>query len=121
MTRLALIVEDELPLRIFYESVLGKLGFEVMHAADGEEAIHILTNYSPAVVFLDMLLPRVDGRQVLAFIHSAPHLTGTAAVVITAHSRYQHLLSLAPQDQFLLKPVRPRDIQDAVRRILVAR
>ena len=118
MTRLALIVEDELPLRELYESVLSKLGFEIIHAADGVEAIDILTNYSPDIVFLDMLLPRVDGRQVLDYIQSTPHLADTVTVVVTAHSRYRNLLPLTPQDQFLLKPIRPHDIQAAVQRVL---
>ena len=116
MKRLALIVEDELPLRELYESVLSKLGFEVVHATDGVEAIDILTNYSPDIVFLDMLLPRVDGRQVLDYIQSTPHLADTVTVVVTAHSRYRNLLPLTPQDQFLLKPIRPHEA--AVQRVL---
>ena len=118
MSHLALIVEDEAALRMIYETVLRELGFEVIQAADGEEAINILLHDTPSVVFLDMLLPKVDGSQVLQFIQSTPRLLNTVTVIVTAHSRFQTMMALAANDQFLLKPVRPRDIQSAVQQVL---
>lgn len=118
MTNLALIVEDEAALRVIYDAVLQNLGFEVMQAADGEEAIQLLEQSTPSIVFLDILLPKVDGSQVFDYIQSSPHLQHTATVVVTAHSRYQHMIALAANDMFLLKPVRPRDIQSAVQQAL---
>jgi two-component system alkaline phosphatase synthesis response regulator PhoP len=118
MSHLALIVEDETALRMIYETVLRELGFDVIQAADGEEAINILMYDTPNVVFLDILLPKVDGGQVLQFIQATPRLRDTATVIVTAHSRFQTIMSLAANDQFLLKPVRPRDIQFAVRQVL---
>jgi CheY-like chemotaxis protein len=118
MPHLALIVEDEIALRMIYETVLRELGFDVIQAADGEEAIKLLTQRTPNIVFLDMLLPKVDGSQVLHYIQSTPHLNNTVTVVVTAHSRFQTIMSLAASDLFLLKPVRPRDIQFAVQQVL---
>lgn len=118
MSHLALIVEDEAALHMIYESVLRELGFDVIHATDGEEAISALAQHTPSVVFLDMLLPKVDGSQVLDFIQSTPHLRSTSTVIVTAHSRFQTMMSLAANDVFLLKPVRPRDIQSAVQQVL---
>jgi twitching motility two-component system response regulator PilG len=118
MVHLALIVEDEAPLRMIYETVLRELGFDVVQAADGEEAIALLMHYTPSVVFLDMLLPKVDGSQVLDYIQATPRLRNTATVIVTAHSRFEALMSLAANDVFLLKPVRPRDIQSAVQQVL---
>ncbi|MBZ0298954.1 MAG: response regulator [Anaerolineae bacterium] len=118
MTNLALIVEDEAALRIIYEAVLSNLGFEVLQAADGEEAISLLEHFAPSIVFLDILLPKVDGSQVLDYIQSTPHLHHTATVVVTAHSRFEHIIRLESHDRFLLKPVRPLDIQAAARQVL---
>jgi CheY-like chemotaxis protein len=115
MARLALVVEDETALRVIYETVLREMGFEVMEAADGEEALRILGQHSPDLVLLDILLPKVDGGQVLHYIHIMPHLQNTATLILTAHSRYQSLLTQSENDTFLLKPVRLRDIQAAIR------
>src|SRR5690606_7068291 len=118
MNNLALIVEDEVALRVIYETVLSGLGFEVIQAADGEEAISILSHTDPSIVFLDILLPKVDGRQVLEYIQSTPHLRNTVTVVVTEHSRFQQAIALTTNALFLLKPVRPHDIQMAVEQAL---
>ncbi len=118
MSHLALVVEDEAALRMIYETVLRELGFDVIQAVDGEEAIDTLMHATPSVVLLDVLLPKVDGNQVLNYIQAAPHLRDTVTVIVTAHSRFQSMMGLAAKDVFLLKPVRPRDIQSAVQRVL---
>ncbi|HLV36068.1 MAG TPA: response regulator [Spirillospora sp.] len=118
MSHLALVVEDEAALRMIYETVLRELDFDVIQAADGEEAIDALMHVTPSVVLLDVLLPKVDGNQVLNYIQTAPHLRDTVTVIVTAHSRFQTIMALAAKDMFLLKPVRPRDIQSAVERVL---
>ena len=118
MSSVALIVEDELPLRTIYETVLSGMGFEVMQADDGVAALDILQTVSPSIIFLDMLLPRLDGAEVLDHIQSMPHLREVPVVVLTAHNRFQNLIQLTTRDMFLLKPVRPRDIHSAVEHVL---
>jgi CheY-like chemotaxis protein len=113
MPHLALVVEDESSLRLIYEVVLTSLGFHVVHASDGHQALEILKANTPAVVFLDMLLPKVNGLTVLDYLHSASHLQHTHIVVVTAHHRFGQSEMLRPQDEFLLKPVQPQDIRKA--------
>ena len=118
MSQIALIVEDEPSLRIIYETVLANMGFEVIQASDGEDALNILQQTAPTIIFLDMLLPKVDGPQVLDYIQSTPHLEHIPVVVLTAHHRFQQRIHLSIGDVFLLKPVRPRDIHNAVQQVL---
>jgi two-component system chemotaxis response regulator CheY len=118
MSQLALIVEDESSLRAIYRTVLDSMGFEVIEAGDGEDALDVLDRATPTIIFLDMLLPRVDGPQVLDYIQSSPHLQHVPVVVLTAHHRFQQLIQLTANDLFLLKPVRPRDIRTAVQHVL---
>lgn len=115
MGKLALIVEDEAPMRTIYEFVLRKqFGFTVLHAHDGSEALDILQAHSPDIVFLDMLLPRVNGMQVLTYIYNAPHLTQARVVIVSAHKNVLYTDALRSSDLFLLKPVRVQDIQRVV-------
>ena len=115
VSKLALVVEDEESMRTIYDIVLRqKLGFEVLHAQDGAEALEILENRAPDIVFLDILLPRVNGAHVLTYIQTAAHLASTRVVIVSAHNHLLQTGTLRNDDQFLLKPVRVHDIQRVV-------
>lgn len=116
MEPLALVVEDEKPLRVIYEMVLKSIGFKIIHAADGQEAIDVLQETTPHIVFLDMLLPRVNGTTVLDYLHTTPHLQNTRVIIVTAHDRFNYLGLLRSDDEFLLKPIHPHDIREAAQR-----
>jgi DNA-binding response OmpR family regulator len=59
-----LIVDDE-PVNLdFFELMLGKLGFEVRTAEDGEEALEKITTFNPDLIILDNVMPRLSGWQV---------------------------------------------------------
>ena len=117
MGNLALIIEDEVSLRAIYELVLGNAGFDVIEAADGEQALSILAETSPTVVLLDMLLPRVDGIHILNYIRTTPHLENTGIVIVTAHNHYSYTDLLFATDRFLLKPVRPHELLRAAQQV----
>jgi DNA-binding NtrC family response regulator len=114
LSRLALIVEDDSMLRSLYEMVLTQHGFTVMHAVDGSQAMQMLHEYTPDVVFLDMLLPRMPGSAILEYIHT--YLQNTRCVVVTAHEMYRQLIG--PLDVFLLKPMTYTDIQEAMQALM---
>lgn len=109
----ALVVDDEAAMRTLYEMVLGTVGFTVQSAADGAQALALLQGQRPDVIFLDMLLPKHDGREVLDCRESTPHLRHTPVVIVSAHSHFRRVLSLEPDDLFLVKPVLPNQIREA--------
>lgn len=109
----ALVVDDEAAMRTLYEMVLNAVGFTVQHAADGEQAMDLLRRQPPDVVFLDMLLPKHDGSEVLDFREAMPHLRRVPVIIVSAHSHFRRTLNLGPEDRFLVKPVRPNQIREA--------
>lgn len=109
----ALVVDDEAAMRLLYEMVLNSIGFRVEHAADGEQALALLEHQRPDVVFLDILLPKHDGRAVIDYRDTAPHLRYVPIVVVSAHNHFRRTLPLKPNDRFLVKPVRPYQIREA--------
>ena len=109
----ALVVDDEAVMRTLYELVLGAVGFTIQYAADGEQALVLLQRLQPDVIFLDMLLPKHDGREVLDYCESVPRLRSTPVVIVSAHSHFRQLLTLKPTDRFLVKPVRPSQMREA--------
>ncbi|MGQ9889748.1 MAG: response regulator [Aggregatilineales bacterium] len=109
----ALVVDDEAAMHTLYEMILAPVGFAVQQAADGEQALALLRHQLPDVVFLDILLPKRDGRAILDYRDATPRLRHVPVVVVSAHSHFQRLLALRPEDSFLVKPVRPNQIRDA--------
>lgn len=107
----ALVVEDELALRMIYDRVLQKLGYEVLQARDGEQALDLLQENSPSLIFLDMLLPRVNGQKVLEYIASQPRLAATHVVIASSSSYMAEHVQIVPSAQFILKPVLPDQIR----------
>lgn len=77
-----LIVEDEKTLNEAYATILGKEGYRVLSAYDGEEALSILKKAKPDVILLDLRMPNVDGIEFLRRYKSTKPASGTASQII---------------------------------------
>ena len=112
MDYIALIVDDDHPTLLFLEQVLRPLSVRVMQAEDGAQAITILQNHTPIILFLDMLMPTLGGMEVLDYICNTPRLNNVFVAVVTAHSHFEPTAALARANAYYVKPVRPKDIRD---------
>lgn len=112
-----LLVDDDDPTRSVYHEILARMKVGVSDAADGVAALDILRRRSPDLVILDLLLPRVSGREVLDYIYASPHLAATRVIIFSAHEGL-FPLHLRPGDEFLLKPLNPQTFRDAVTRAM---
>lgn len=79
-----LIVDDEKPIREMLKKFLVKKGYEVYEAENGEDAIRIVEEQYPAIVLLDIRMPKMDGVEVLKRIRQVGKDIGV--VMITAVS-----------------------------------
>lgn len=79
---IALIIDDEEPIRESLEGILEDEGFEVITASSGEEGIEIVRNDSPDLVFLDVCLTGMDGIQTLDQIKS---ISDIPVIMISGH------------------------------------
>src|SRR5690606_38359164 len=116
---IALVVEDEAALQILYGRVLVKVGFNVIYANDGNEAIEVLKELEPQLLLLDIRMPNLNGIGVIDYIRNAG-LENMHIVVATATKEYERYVHVLPSAQFLLKPVLPPqliEIADEVRSI----
>ncbi len=78
-----MIVEDDEFLRSLTAKRLEKEGFTVTVAVDGENAIGTLANVKPDIVLLDLLLPGVDGFEVLKKIKTTDNLKSTPVIIFS--------------------------------------
>lgn len=87
----ALIVDDSATARIMLARVLSSMGVAVKQSKSGEDALKFLTNYRPDLIFLDHLMPGMDGFQTLKALKSNPATHDIPVVMYTSQSalRYQ--------------------------------
>ena len=115
-----LIVDDDLFVRRLLEDALTESGLalRVLEAADGEQALAVAPRERPAVVLLDLFMPRLSGLEVLARLrHSVP---ATRVVVISSMDA-EPVIEQALQagaTGFIAKPFHPLEIAAAVREAL---
>lgn len=78
-----LIVEDDKFLRTLLEKKLRSESFEVITAADGEEAMNQLVSTSPDMVLLDIILPKISGFSFLEQVQKDPNLNKIPVIILS--------------------------------------
>jgi DNA-binding NtrC family response regulator len=114
----ALIVDDDEYTRMIYERILKLAGFDVMLASDGAQALDMLQKSSADVLFLDILLPKVNGTVVLNYVQEAAHLDNMYVVIVSAHNRFERSAEIKRANEFFVKPVRPLEIEAVAQRAI---
>ncbi len=69
---LALVIDDDLSMRIAMHAALAKSGFEVLEAESGEQGVELFQNCRPDLILLDVVMPEVDGYETCSQIRSLP-------------------------------------------------
>jgi two-component system, OmpR family, response regulator ResD len=112
-----LVVDDEPIVREVLARYLGRGGFAVDTAEDGQQALDVFSASDPDLVLLDLMLPRVDGLEVFTRIRSrAP----TPVIMLTARGEEtDRVLGLElGADDYIAKPFSPREVVARVRSVL---
>jgi CheY-like chemotaxis protein len=115
-----LVVEDEVALRVIYDRILRLVGCEVTLAKDGEEGLRLLETQTPDLLFLDMLLPYVNGVQLIQYMAATPRLRHVHVVMVSSASEYEQHKKLLPSAEFHLKPILANQIKAIARRAMDA-
>ena len=122
MATRVLIAEDEPHLVESLSFVLGREGYVVSSALDGEAALLRLRSDPPDILILDLMLPRRNGFEVLKQIRADAALRSIPIIVLTAKGQ-AHDRQLAEEigvDAFMTKPFANRDVVDQIRRLIEA-
>jgi len=110
--RTVLIVDDEPFIRKLIATTLEDVaGFELRQAADGREALDIAAAWPPALVFLDVNMPRLDGIGACHALRALPCAESATIVMLTAAGPdAERDAREAGADLFLTKPFSPLDL-----------
>jgi len=102
-----LVVDDEAPNRRFMRRILEPLGYEILEAGDGEEALAVIGRESPDMVLLDIQMPKMDGYTVCRTIKHDPNTRLVPVVIVTSLDQIPDKVKAVElgADDYLAKPV----------------
>ena len=115
-----LLVEDNEDNRIIYSTVLRHVGYDVIEAHDGAQAIALARSARPDLILMDISIPGIDGWEATRILRLDPDTSAIPIIALTAHA--------LPDDRekavqmgftsYLAKPVEPRTVVAEVRRFI---
>lgn len=82
-----LLVEDDETLAMVYQQRLELEGFEVKHSTNGEQALSDAVEFKPDLVLLDVMMPKLNGFDVLDILRNSPQTRNTHIIMLTALSQ----------------------------------
>jgi DNA-binding response OmpR family regulator len=115
-----LVVDDHPHIARLIERELEREGHVILAAADGEEALRLIARERPDLVILDVILPKIDGYEVLRVLRNDPETRETGVIMLTVLDQdgaVAHGLNQGA-DWYVPKPFVPGDIATLVRRFL---
>ncbi|WP_433614374.1 response regulator transcription factor [Paenibacillus cellulositrophicus] len=120
MQETILIAEDEAILREIAKDYFANEGYEVLEAADGEEALHLFQTNDPALIILDIMLPELDGWSVCRRIRKTSNVP---IIMLTARSDEEDTLLgfELGADDYVTKPYSPPILMARAKRLLDSR
>jgi len=120
MKQKILAVDDEIDILKLLQYNLSNAGFDFISAEDGPEAIELATMALPDLIILDLMLPNMDGMEVLKVLKSNPDTRRIPVMMLTAKcEEIDRILGLElGADDYVVKPFSPRELVLRVKTIL---
>jgi two-component system phosphate regulon response regulator PhoB len=115
-----LVVDDEPDAVELIKFNLKNAGYEVITAADGDEALKKARAQLPNLILLDLMIPEVDGLEVCKILRRDPRVSGVPIIMLTAKAaEIDRVLGLElGADDYVTKPFSPRELVLRIKRLL---
>jgi OmpR family response regulator RpaB len=112
-----LVVDDEASIRRILETRLSMIGYDVVTAADGEEALDTFRNSDPDLVVLDVMMPKLDGYGVCQELRKA---SDVPVIMLTALGDVADRITGLElgADDYVVKPFSPKELEARIRCVL---
>ena len=123
MSQKVLVVDDEAHIRMLIEQTLEDLeddGVEILTASDGEEAYNIIIEEKPDLVYLDVMMPKMNGFDVCQKVKKDSGINGTYIILLTAKGQEidRQKGEEVGADLYMTKPFDPDALLDRAREVL---
>ena len=115
-----LVADDHEDTRVILRHYFEAMGYDVLEAQDGEQALASMKVSHPHAVVLDIQMPRMDGIQVLRAVRGDGTLRDIRILALSAHALSDEVRQIreAGADAYLAKPADPKAVLEAVRSLM---
>ena len=112
-----MVIDDSKTIRRTAETLLKKAGCEVITATDGFEALSVIADSHPDIIFVDIMMPRLDGYQTCALIKNNKDFKKTPVVMLSSKdSLFDRARGrVVGSDRYLTKPFTKDELLNAIR------
>ena len=112
-----MVIDDSQTIRRTAETLLTKEGYTVVTAADGFEALAKVADHQPDIIFIDIMMPRLDGYQACALIKSNARYKQTPVIMLSSKDGLFDRARgrIVGSDEYLTKPFTRDELLGAVR------
>ncbi|MFN8901444.1 MAG: twitching motility response regulator PilG [Lysobacteraceae bacterium] len=117
-----MVIDDSRTIRRTAETLLKREGAEVVTADDGFQALGRIAEVQPHLIFVDIMMPRLDGYQTCALIKANQLFRGTPVIMLSSKDGLFDKARgrIVGSEDYLTKPVTRDELLDAVRRYVHA-
>ncbi|MCA9518857.1 MAG: response regulator [Myxococcales bacterium] len=107
-----LLADDERHIRTLVRMTLGDVQNAIVEATDGAAAVELAERTTPALIIIDQMMPRMNGRDAVARMRAMPHLARVPIIMLTANddAASEAQARVAGVDSYLLKPFSPLEL-----------
>jgi len=113
-----LVVDDNLDLVHFFQRFVQGTPYQIAHLEDGSQVFQIVEQVSPDIIILDVMLPNVDGWELLSHLHAHP-TTRSIPIIVCSVVRETELALVLGATKFLPKPVRRQQLIQALEEVSI--
>lgn len=113
-----MVIDDSKTIRRTAETLLSKAGCQVLTAMDGFEALAKIVDDEPDVIFVDIMMPRLDGYQTCALIKNNPRFCQTPVIMLSSKDGLFDKARgrIVGSEQYLTKPFTRDELIDAIKK-----
>ncbi len=113
-----MVIDDSKTIRRTAETLLRKEGCEVVTAVDGFEALAKISDQQPQIIFVDIMMPRLDGYQTCALIKNNQMFKSTPVIMLSSKDGLFDRARgrIVGSEQYLTKPFTRDELLGAIRR-----
>jgi CheY-like chemotaxis protein len=119
--RTVLIVEDDEDARYLMRLELEHLGYLIVEAENGEQAVEVAEREQPDIILMDLSLPRMDGIAATQKIRATDGFSGVPVIAVTAHQEtdFREGAKAAGFDAYVTKPIDMNWLSELIKGLLV--
>jgi twitching motility two-component system response regulator PilG len=113
-----MVIDDSKTIRRTAETLLKREGYEVVTATDGYESLSKIADERPDIIFIDIMMPRLDGYQTCALIKNNREFRNTPVIMLSSKDGLFDKARgrIVGSEQYLTKPFTKDDLLGAIRR-----